>query len=218
MLNYDCAIFDLDGTLLNTLDDLTCAVNHAMAAVGRPPHDRLAVRRMVGDGIKVLIQRALGDSATDALADAALAEFRTYYTAHIDVHTREYPGITPMLRQLKAAGVRLGVCSNKYHSAAQALIDAHFPGLFDAVVGEGGDIPRKPHPEGTLRAMRAVRADPARTCYIGDSAVDFQTARNAGLPCLSVAWGFADREALAALHPDALCDSTAELARAILGE
>ena len=218
MPKYECAVFDLDGTTLDTLDDLTCAVNHAMAAVGRAPHDRLAVRRMVSNGVALLIRRALGEDAPDALVEAALADFRAFYAAHIDVHTREYPGITPMLRQLKAADVKLCVCSNKFNSAVQTLIEAHFPSLFDAVIGEGDSIPKKPAPEGTLHVIQMAGADPAHTCYVGDSPVDFQTARNAQLPCLSVTWGFADRDALAALQPDALCDSADALARAILGE
>ncbi len=218
MPKFDCAVFDLDGTILDTLDDLTRAVNHAMAAVGHAPHDRLAVRRMVGDGVALLIRRALGEGAPEERFEAALADFRAFYAAHVDVYTREYPGVTPMLRRLKASGVKLCVCSNKFDSAVQALIGAHFPGLFDAVTGEGGGVPKKPAPEGTLRVIGMAGADPSRACYVGDSAVDFQTARNAHLPCLSVTWGFADREALAALRPDALCDSVAELTRAILGE
>lgn len=218
MPKYDCAVFDLDGTILDTLDDLTSAVNHAMRCMGRAPHDRLAVRRMIGNGVRVLIERALGEGATPALTDEALVAFRAWYAAHLDVYTREYAGVTPMLQRLKAAGVRLCVCSNKYDAAVQSLISAHFPGLFDAVTGEGGGIPRKPAPEGVRHVMRMAGADAQRTCYIGDSAVDLQTARNAHLPCFSVSWGFADRDALVALQPDRLFDSVEALTDAILGE
>lgn len=217
MPKYDCAVFDLDGTLLDTLDDLTYAVNRAMQMTGRPVHDRLAVRAMIGNGVRVLIERALGENASEALTDRALAEFRACYTAHLDVYTREYAGITPMLRRLKAEGIRLCVCSNKFDAAVQTLISAHFPGLFDAVAGEGNGIPKKPAPDGVLHVLRLAGASPDRACYVGDSAVDCRTAQNAGLPCLSVTWGFADRSALLTQRHAALCDSVAALEAAILG-
>lgn len=218
MPKYTCAIFDLDGTILDTLDDLTNAVNHAMTTFGHPTHPREAVRGMIGNGVRVLVAKALGDGASEAETDAALACFREYYADHLNVHTREYEGTTAMLRQLNAAGVKLCVCSNKYNAAVQELIDGHFPGLFDAVTGEGGGIPRKPDPIGALHVMAAVGADAEHTCFIGDSYNDYQTARNAGMTAICVTWGFADRDALESMQPDALCDTMDELRRAILGE
>lgn len=218
MPKYTCAVFDLDGTILDTLDDLTNAVNHAMLNAGHAPHSRETVRKMIGNGVRMLIARALGDCATESDIDSALADFRAFYAAHIDDFTREYPGVTPMLQKLRESGVRLCVCSNKYDAAVQQLIAAHFPGWFDAVVGEGNGIPRKPDPTGALKVISDAHADPTATCYIGDSGVDLRTARNASLPCISVTWGFADREDLMALQPDALCDSMDELTRAILGD
>lgn len=218
MARYTCAVFDLDGTILDTLDDLTNAVNHAITKAGRATHPSEAVRKMIGNGVRMLIARAMGDDATEAQIDSALADFRAYYAAHMDDCTREYPGITPMLKQLRESGVRLCVCSNKYDAAVQQLIGAHFPGLFDAITGEGADVPRKPDPAGVYKVLRAVNADPAHTCYIGDSSVDLRTARNATLPCICVTWGFADRDALTALQPDALVDSMQQLTDAILAE
>lgn len=218
MPKYTCAVFDLDGTILDTLDDLTCAVNHAMETAGKPVHSREAVRRMVGNGVRSLITRALGEGASDEAIDSALADFRAYYAAHIDVYTREYAGVTAMLRRLRDAGIKTCVCSNKYNAAVQDLIARHFPGLFDAVIGEGGDIPRKPDPTGAKHVMAIAKADPAHTCYIGDSKVDWQTARNAGLDCILVTWGFADRDALENMQPEALCDTMAHLEQAILGQ
>lgn len=218
MPKYSCAIFDLDGTILDTLDDLTCAVNHAMAACGHAAHSRESVRRMVGNGVRVLIAHALDDCAQEAEIDAALSVFRDYYAAHMEVYTREYAGVTPMLQRLKAAGVKTCVCSNKYNAAVQELIAGRFPGLFDAVIGEGGDIPRKPDPAGALRVMQDVGADIAHTCFIGDSYNDYRTARNAQMDAILVSWGFADRDALVQMQPDALCDTMDELERAILGE
>ena len=217
MPKYTCAIFDLDGTILDTLDDLTAAVNHAMVQSGHSAHPRAAVRRMIGNGVRMLIARALGDGASEAEIDAALADFRAYYAAHMNDCTREYAGMTALLQHLRANGVTLCVCSNKYHAAVQTLIAAHFPGLFDAVAGEGAGVPRKPDPTGVRQLMAAVHADPASTCYIGDSSVDLRTARNAGLPCISVSWGFADRSQLSEMQPDQLCDDLAQLAAAILG-
>lgn len=218
MPKFTCAVFDLDGTILDTLDDLTNAVNHAMQAAGHPTHSRENVRRMVGNGVRVLIARALGDDASDSEIDEALSHFRTYYAAHIDDFTREYAGTTALLRRLRAAGVKTCVCSNKYDAAVQALIEKYFPGLFDAVVGEGGDVPRKPDPAGARRVMAMVHADEADTCFIGDSYNDYRTARNAGLAALCVTWGFADRAALEEMQPDALCDTMEQLEQAILGQ
>lgn len=218
MLKYTCAVFDLDGTILDTLDDLTNAVNHAMTAAGRPVHSREAVRRMVGNGVKVLIAKALGNDADEALIASALNDFRTFYAAHIDVHTREYPGVSDMLRRLRAAGIKTCVCSNKYDAAVQVLIEKHFPGLFDAVIGEGGAIPRKPDPAGALQVAARAGADAADTCFIGDSYNDYQTARNAGMAAILVSWGFADRDALVEMQPDALCDTMAQLENAVLGK
>lgn len=218
MPKFDCAVFDLDGTILDTLDDLTWAVNQAMTRAHRPTHSREAVRRMVGNGVRMLIARALGEDADDAQTDAALSDFRAAYSGHMDVFTREYEGVTPMLHRLKAAGMRLCVCSNKYNAAVQQLIAAHFPGLFDAVIGEGEGIPRKPDPAGVRLVMQQADADPARTCYIGDSGVDIHTARNAGLHCIAVSWGFADRDALVGMQPDMLCDTMEALENAILAD
>jgi phosphoglycolate phosphatase len=217
MPKYTCAVFDLDGTILDTLDDLTAAVNHAMTATGRPTHPKEAVRRMIGNGVRVLIARALGEGAADGDVETALALFREYYASHIDVYTREYAGVTEMLNRLKAAGVKVCVCSNKYNAAVQELIATHFPGLFDAVIGEGGDIPRKPDPAGALHVISLAGADAAHTCFIGDSYNDWKTARNANLDSIIVTWGFGDRDEMIALQPDVLCDTMDELENAILG-
>ena len=218
MPKYTCAIFDLDGTVLDTLDDLTCAVNHAMEAMHRPTHTREAVRAMVGNGVRVLIAKAMGEGALAEDVDAALAVFRKYYAENIDVYTREYEGVTAMLQRLRAAGMTLCVCSNKYDAAVQELIATHFPGLFDVVVGEGGNIPRKPDPAGTMYVINKAGADASTTCFIGDSYNDFAAARNAGLDAILVSWGFAPRAELATYSPAVLCDTMARLESAILAE
>lgn len=218
MPKYTCAVFDLDGTILDTLEDLTRAVNHAMTAAGRPVHTPQAVRGMIGNGVRVLIAKALGEGADDALIDSALADFRAHYAAHMEDCTREYDGTTALLRRLRAAGVKTCVCSNKYNAAVQALIERHFPGLFDSVIGEGGDIPRKPDPTGALRVAADCGADVSRTCFIGDSFNDYQTARNAGMASVMVTWGFGNRDEIIALQPDVLCDTMQQLEQAVLGE
>lgn len=189
---YDTAVFDLDGTLLNTLEDLTAAVNVSLARMGWGARSRDEVRRFVGNGVEHLIRRAVPDGTGEEETLCCLTVFKEFYAAHMTDHTAPYPGILPMLRTLRERGVAAAVVSNKFDAAVKGLCAHWFPGLIQAAAGESVTAPQKPDPAMVLQALRDLDADHAGAVYVGDSDVDIQTARNAGLPCLSVTWGFRD--------------------------
>ena len=216
MYRYDAVLFDLDGTLLNTLEDLTDAVNHTLRQFGFPTRTADEVRQFVGNGVRMLIERVLPQGAADPAMESALAEFRRYYTAHCDVHTHPYDGVPEMLAALQEAGIRLGIVSNKNDSAVQALAETFFGSLVSVAVGGSDNIPRKPAPQMPLLALDTLNATPERTLYVGDSDVDAQTALNAGMDCMLVSWGFRGRELLEAQHPRFLVDDAAEIPALVL--
>lgn len=222
-MKIDSVIFDLDGTLLDTLGDLTGAVNHALGECGLAVFDRERVRRYVGNGVPKLIDRALrfavngqepseDDSAFPdrALFDKCLAAFTAHYDAHNADTTVPYDGISDMLGGIKARGLRSAIVTNKYDGAAQALKHRFF-GAVDAVVGAAPDIAPKPAPDGVYKALRIIGSDVSRAVYVGDGETDIQTAKNCGMPVVAVSWGFRDRDMLKALCPDFLIDAPREL-------
>jgi phosphoglycolate phosphatase len=209
-MTLKAVLFDLDGTLLDTLDDLTASVNHMLGRFGYPARSREFVRQAVGNGVRNLIARALPDGADAARAEEALAAFRAHYSEHLDVKTAPYPGVTDLLRALKAQGVGVGVVSNKYDGAVAALCGRHFGGLVDVAAGEKPGVPRKPAPDSVLAAMRRMGAEAESALYVGDSDVDVATAHNAGLKCVAVSWGFRPRESLVAAGADAVIDEAAD--------
>ena len=196
-------LFDLDGTLLDTLEDLADAVNHTMRQFGYPERTLEEVRCFVGNGARKLIERAVPDGAD---VDAVLAAFRTYYDAHCQVKTKPYGGIMEALAELEKK-YPIAVVSNKPDSAVKSLCADYFPGLYAR--GESTDCPRKPAPDMVFKAMEAIGVE--RCIYVGDSEVDVLTAKNAGMPCLSVLWGFRDREEIEAEGGSDFCGDTAEL-------
>lgn len=200
MNQYDTYIFDLDGTLLNTLDDLASATNYALRANGLPQHSVDDVRRFVGNGVRMLMRRAVPDGEQNPRFDAAFAAFRQYYLAHSLDTTRPYDGIMTMLRSLKSRGCRLAVVSNKFCAATEELCRHFFDGLIEVAIGENeaAGIRKKPAPDTVFEALRQLGVGPDGAVYVGDSDVDIQTARNAQLPCISVLWGFRDRDFLTA--------------------
>ncbi|MBQ3063742.1 MAG: HAD-IA family hydrolase [Clostridia bacterium] len=195
---YKLAIFDLDGTILDTLDDLADSVNAVLVKNGYPTHTREAVCGFVGNGIRLLITRALPQGMDEQTVDAVLADFKTYYTAHCAEKTAPYAGISQLLANLRAAGVLTAVLSNKADFATQALCRDYFAGLLDMVAGEreAEGIPKKPAPDAVFLMMRALGVTAAETVYIGDSEVDVETARNAGVDAILVSWGFRTKEIL----------------------
>ena len=189
---YQLIIFDLDGTLLDTLADLAAAVNHALSARGLPLHSLQEYRSMVGHGVRNLVKQALPSGADDALIDAALDDFKAFYTAHIDVHTRPYPGMQDLVRDLHAAGVRMAVASNKFQAGTEKLVGEFFPGIpFVAILGNREGYPLKPDPEIVEEVLRAAggvsRWD---VVMVGDSRTDMLTAANGGIGAVAVGWGY----------------------------
>lgn len=187
---FDTIIFDMDGTLLDTLDDLTDGVNYALGQMNWPLHTREEVRFFVGNGSELLMRRAAPPGADQADLDRLLAIYKPYYAAHARDKTAPYPGIPELLKTLRERGVKTAVVSNKFDLAVKELSDFYFPGLLDAAAGEDekNGVPKKPDPtmvRGTLALLGAKRA-----VYVGDSDTDLLTAANAGLPCISVTWGF----------------------------
>lgn len=189
-MKYKLVIFDLDGTVLDTLGDLANAVNAALEMHSFPTHSFEQVRVMVGNGVANLIRRATPEGISDEKCAEVLADFKAYYREHVNDITKPYDGILPLLKALKDAGVKVGINSNKYDAALQNLCRIHFDGLYDYAVGESEVTPRKPDPTAARRIMEAVGAKPEETIYIGDSNVDLNTAANAGVDSAWVSWGF----------------------------
>ena len=198
MNSFSTYIFDLDGTLLDTLGDLAASVNYALRTHGMPEHSIDDVRRFVGNGVRKLMQRAIPDGETNPDFEATFATFRQYYMAHSLDTTRPYDGIPETLAALKARGCRLAVVSNKMMAATQELIRHFFPDTIEVAIGEdeAAGIRKKPAPDTVFTALRQLGVGKERSVYVGDSDVDIQTAANAGLPCISVLWGFRDQDFL----------------------
>ena len=196
MKEYTTYIFDLDGTLLDTLDDLAASTNYALHQHGMPQHSRDEVRMFVGNGVGRLIARAVPENTPIETYEQVLQTFREHYLIHGLDRTKPYPGIMPLLRDLKQRGKLIAVVSNKFYAATQELCTHFFGPLVDVAIGEREDIRRKPAPDTVNEALRQLHADRASAVYIGDSDVDIATARNSAMPCISVLWGFRDRQFL----------------------
>lgn len=196
MKQFDTYIFDLDGTLLYTLDDLTASTNHAMRAYGMAEHTTEEVRMMVGNGIRKLIERAVPGGTGNPLYENVYKTFMHHYLEHSLDTTRPYPGIMEMLAALKAKGRRMAVVSNKYCKATEHLCRTFFGEYISVAIGESADIRKKPAPDTVLEALRRLGVSKGGAVYVGDSEVDIATARNCGLPCISVLWGFRDKDFL----------------------
>ena len=195
-MRYTTILWDLDGTLLDTLSDLAASANHALAAHGFPESTEAQVRNAVGHGVRNLICRLLPDGADTLAFDAVYADFRAHYSANYNVHTKPYPGIPELLRELKSKGTAMAVVSNKPDEAVKALVKAHFGDLLPVALGDREGMRRKPFPDGCEEALRLLGKDNVGAVYIGDSETDIATAKNAGLPLLPVSWGFRSEETL----------------------
>ena len=195
---YKVYIFDLDGTLLDTLTDLAASVNYALREHGMPEHSVDDVRRFVGNGVRKLMERAVPDGADNPLFDEAFATFRQHYMEHDLDTTRPYDGVPEMLATLKSRGCRIAVVSNKMMAATQELCQHFFPDTVEVAIGEheAEGIRKKPAPDTVYAALSALGVTKDHAVYVGDSDVDIATARHAGLPCISVLWGFRDRDFL----------------------
>ena len=197
-MKYSTYIFDLDGTLLDTLADLATAVNYALRQHGMPEHTIDDVRRFVGNGVRKLMERAIPDGEKNPDFEATFATFREYYMHHSLDTTRPYPGIIETLEALKEQGCRLAVVSNKMMAATQELCRHFFAETIEVAIGENeaAGIRKKPAPDTVFEALRQLGEEKDSAVYVGDSDVDLETANNSGLPCISVLWGFRDRDFL----------------------
>lgn len=196
MMRYDTYIFDLDGTLLNTINDLAASCNYALRSCGMPERTVDEVRRFVGNGVRLLMVRAIPGGDSNPRFDEAYAIFRQHYLHHSLDTTKPYDGIEELIAELNAAGKHVAVVSNKFYAATQALVRHFFGDTIKVAIGEREDIRKKPAPDTVLEALRQLDMPAEAAVYIGDSDVDIDTARNCGMPCISVLWGFRDRQFL----------------------
>lgn len=214
---YKLVIFDLDGTLLDTIGDLAAAGNHALSVLGKPPHPEEAFKRFVGNGIPKLIERMLPAEHTAEEEARALAIFSEYYGEHKSDRTVPYAGMTELVGKLNESGVVCVCNTNKAHEFSAELIKAAYGGDIREVIGAGLGFPTKPAPDAALEYMRRYGADKRDTLYVGDSGVDMATAANAGIDACAVLWGFRGREELEACRPAHIVHNPRQLGEIILG-
>ncbi|MBO5512782.1 MAG: HAD family hydrolase [Clostridia bacterium] len=193
---YQTAVFDLDGTLLDTLEDLWRATNMALETHSLPPRTRDEVRMFVGNGVEMLIRRAVPHGTDEETTLAVLADFKTAYAAICEDHTKPYDGILDMLTALRERGIRVAVVSNKFDAATKKLCEKYFGDLVEVAIGERAGVRKKPAPDTVYEALKELGVTLDSAVYIGDSDVDIQTARNCGMPCISVTWGLRDERFL----------------------
>lgn len=206
-------IFDLDGTLLDTLPSLAAAGNETLLRLGAPVHDMEAYRRMIGNGIPKLVARMLPQDRKNTGFEEAWSLFRVLYEEHLFTDVTPYPGILALLAQLEAEGVSCGVLTNKVQEYCTQLVARFFPGQMACVMGAGMEYPLKPNPAGLLAAIEAMGVQKERVLYVGDSEVDIQTAQNAGVAVCGVDWGFRSRESLCAAGAETIISRPEELLR-----
>lgn len=209
---YDTYIFDLDGTLLDTLADLAASCNYALRTNGMAERTVEEVRQFVGNGVKKLMERAIPDGLANPLFEKTYQDFRTHYMEHNLDTTQPYEGIMPMLKRLHDDGKRVAVVSNKFYAATQELCRHFFGPYVEVAIGERENIHKKPAPDTVLEALRQLGTGKEQAVYVGDSDVDIMTARNCGMPCISVLWGFRDRDFLIAHGATVLVNRPDEIA------
>ncbi len=210
-VSYDTILFDMDGTVLDTLYDLWASTNFVLRALGHPERTMEEIRSYVGNGAANQIRCAMPPGSDDAALADALARYQAHYAAHCRAHTRPYPGVKEAVEALSAAGKRLAVVSNKPDGAVKLLSAEHFGALLPVAIGETPQRRRKPAPDTVLAALDALGAPTRGAVYVGDSEVDVATARNAGLPLIAVSWGFRSRAQLAAAGAEVIVDTPQEL-------
>lgn len=211
MKTYRYAIFDLDGTLLDTSEDLADSVNHALAVFGLKPRTLEEVKQFIGNGVANLISLSAGSGADSSLKEKVLGEFRLHYADNMANKTKPFDGIIPLLETLKQLGVGVAVSSNKFQQGVEELCMKYFPGLYTAAFGEREGIARKPDPAIVFTALGSLGAKPEETLYIGDSEVDGETAKNAGIDFVGVSWGLRPVELLLKSGAEFIVDNPGEL-------
>lgn len=208
---YKAVIFDLDGTLLNTLGDLAASVNHALKACGYPERTVAEVRAFIGNGVIKLMQRATPDGISQEDFDRCFNSFRSHYLEHMFDTTKPYDGILPLLDSLKEAGIKTAVVSNKLHSGVVGLCKDFFGDRLTCAFGVLDESERKPSPANVFKALKQMNIDASDCVYVGDSEVDIQTANNAGLDCIAVTWGYRDLDVLKRNQPKYIIDKPEEI-------
>lgn len=208
---YSLAIFDLDGTLLDTLGDLHASVNFALREFGFPERTIDEVRRFIGNGVVKLMERSTPDGIDAETQKACLDVFRAHYLEHMSDTTAPYANVIDLLKKLRAKGIKIAVVSNKLHTAVEELCDSYFTGLIDKAVGVSVEAERKPSPINVIRTAEHFNAELHECIYIGDSEVDVQTAHNADVQCIGITWGFRDRECLMENGCDFISDTADEV-------
>ena len=216
-MRYKAVLFDMDGTVLDTLDDLADSVNRSLREFGLPEVSRFQVGQSLGNGAKYLIRHCLPEGSDEALCERVLSFYKPWYDAHCRIKTKPYDGILQLMETLRADGVSQAIISNKPDSAVQELAEAFFPGLMDVVIGESPAVKRKPSPDTVLAAARQMGLMASDCVYIGDTEVDLETARNAGMDCIPVSRGFRTEEQLCAAGAEEIIRSPEELKKKLLG-
>lgn len=213
MGRYHTVLFDMDGTILDTLDDLTDSVNHTLRELGYSERTREEVRSYLGYGSRYLIEQALGTAAEIKTVDEAFRIYRVWYGEHTQRKTKPYDGIADVMRELRARGIRVAVASNKPEAMVKKLCEYHFPGLVDAAVGDVEGRRRKPQRDMIDAVLAELGASYSGAVYIGDTEVDVQTAQNADLPVIAVGWGFRAKEQQCAAGATVFADTPEDLLR-----
>lgn len=210
-MNKKCVIFDLDGTLLYTLEDLKNSVNFALEKNSFPTRTLNEVREFVGNGIESLMRSASPEGISEEAFYKCFCDFKEHYKIHSEDNTKEYDGITDVLKALKANGFLLAVVSNKADFAVNTLCKKYFPGLLDCAIGERDGIKRKPCPDSVNEVLKEFAVDKEKCFYVGDSDVDVKTANNAGVRCIACTWGFRSKVVLERENPEYIIDSPKEI-------
>lgn len=210
-MKYNTVIFDLDGTLLNTLDDLQDSLNDTLIKNGFSPKSTVDVKRFVGNGVRNLVRMSVPESCDEDEVTRVLEEFKENYKNNMQNKTRPYNGIMELLLDLNRFNYKIAIVSNKYDTAVKSLARTYFGNLIPVAIGESSEIKRKPSPDSIFTAIKELGADIESTILVGDSETDVQTAKNAGIPCIGVTWGFRSREVLRNEGADYLIDTPKEL-------
>ena len=214
-MKYSAVIFDLDGTLTDTLADLKNSVNFALLQFGFPERTTEEIRSFVGNGVRRLIYLSVPENTPEEITERCLSAFKEHYAANSLVETKPYDGIIEVLTELKNKGIKTAVVTNKMQSAAVDIVECFFGNMIDVTVGQVDGIAQKPQPDGIYKALEILGVSKENAIYIGDSEVDCITAENAGVMCIGVTWGFRDRNVLIENNACFIADSTKELLRLI---
>lgn len=216
-MKYNTVIFDLDGTLLDTLEDLTDSVNYALSTMNYPTRDISEVKTFVGNGVRKLIERAVPTGTSLEDIDKTFDYFLEYYHIHNQDKTKPYPGVIELMRVLKSKGIKMAIVSNKVHDAVLILREKFFSDVVEVAIGDMPDMERKPAPDSCYKALELLGSSKEDACYVGDSEVDLATARNARLDCISVLWGFRDKELLQEQGASVFAATPDEVLKEVLG-